>query len=91
MDEFGTACHEIKRLQFLRKELVIFTGILIAAANFIFKFIVGYNVRLLGIDSITKEIKILKVVFTIVSIFNNCFIILIIGADFEFSKYYFNG
>jgi len=59
--------------------------------NFIFKYIVLYNVTLLGIDSITKETNVLKVTFFVVSFFNNCMLIVLIGANFEFTDAMFNG
>ena len=64
---------------------------LIALVNFIFSYVFRYVVQLIGVESFTKEVKILKNVFTLMSVFNSCLIILIISANFEMTDKAFNG
>ena len=67
------------------------TGFLIAVINYAFKFVLTYNAYELRISSITKETKVLKSLYTVISVFNKCIIIILIGANLEFTDIAFNG
>ena len=71
--------------------MIVVIGIMIALVNYIFTFILKYIIELVGVDSVTKQNNILKTVFTCLSVFNKCIIILLINANFEFTDFMFNG
>ena len=66
-------------------------GCTIALVNYVFRFIIMWNIRALKYYSLSKETTITKWYIEKVGFFNKCLLIIMASADFEFSSSAFNG
>jgi len=67
------------------------TSSVIATINYLFKFVIIYTVKSWGIGSFTEETKVTKQVISYLTLFNKCFLIIALTANFEVGEFLFNG
>ena len=84
-------CYDLKELKLASSHLNYFTGIFITLANYGFRFIIINNVKDLKFKSLSNETFWIKYTISKFSFFIKCILIILIGANFEYTTTMFNG